>query len=817
MREPGLPKNEQQRLERLLAYDVLDTMPEQVYDDIVALAAHICQVPIALVSLVDKDRQWFKARFGLDAPETPRSISFCGHVVESGEMLQVEDSFEDERFFDNPLATGAPHVRSYTGAPLETSGGLVLGTLCVIDNEARKLSEAQVEQLTALSRLVMQQLELRMQIRHRELAEEREAEAARMEALYKRFFDISLDMLCIGGFDGYAKHLNEAWTETLGFTSDELKSKPFIEFVYEEDRSATEAQVAYLASGEKQSVRFRNRYQAKDGSHRWLQWTVAVDLEAAIVIAVARDVSKSVADEADLRTARDVAQQANKSKSTFLAQMSHELRTPLNSVIGFTNLLLKNKAKNLREKDLVYLDRIGSNGKHLLGLINDVLDLSKIEADHTELSRESVDLAALANSVTDSMASSFQEKGNRLSIVVPANVQPLDADPRRLKQILINLLGNANKFTDRGLVEIVVHVDSFGAPARIDVVDTGVGIPKEKLATIFEAFRQVDEGHDRTYEGTGLGLAIARSLCELHGFKLSVASELGAGTTFSIAFSESALVSGHVTQSGRFTPITDEVLSRAVKNSSLVGLGRTVLIVDDDSDTRLLVAKTIEDLGANVVTADTGQRGFEIARAVRPDLIVLDIGLPDVSGTQLLDWLVADPDLADIPTIVHSSFDEQPLERAVAIHGKPLNRETFQQELIKLLSPSLRVLIVEDDAGARDLLQAIVEGNGAAATVTSNGAAGLRALQTQEFDLVLLDLCMPDMSGFQLIEAYETSTSDVPPPIVVCTALDLSDDQRNLLSLSTHAVIEKGLQFGERLEAMVRTLMQREADEMGKR
>lgn len=817
MREPGLPKNEQQRLERLLAYDVLDTMPEQVYDDIVALAAHICQVPIALVSLVDKDRQWFKARFGLDAPETPRSISFCGHVVESGEMLQVEDSFEDERFFDNPLATGAPHVRSYTGAPLETSGGLVLGTLCVIDNEAKKLSESQVEQLTALSRLVMQQLELRMQIRHRELAEEREAEAARMEALYKRFFDISLDMLFIGGFDGYAKQLNEAWTETLGFTSDELKSKPFIEFVYEEDRSATETQVAYLASGEKQSVRFRNRYQTKDGSHRWLQWTVAVDYEAAIVIAVARDVSKSVADEADLRTARDVAQQANKSKSTFLAQMSHELRTPLNSVIGFTNLLLKNKAKNLRDKDLVYLDRIGSNGKHLLGLINDVLDLSKIEADHTELSRESVDLAALANSVTDSMASSFQEKGNRLSIVVPANVQPLDADPRRLKQILINLLGNANKFTDNGLVEIVVHVDSLGAPARIDVVDTGVGIPKEKLATIFEAFRQVDEGHDRTYEGTGLGLAIARSLCELHGFKLSVASELGAGTTFSIAFSESALMTGHVTPSGRFTPITDEVLSRAVKNSSLVGLGRTVLIVDDDSDTRLLVAKTIEDLGANVVTADTGLKGFEIARAVRPDLIVLDIGLPDVSGTQLLDWLVADPDLADIPTIVHSSFDEQPLDRAVAIHGKPLNRETFQQELIKLLSPSLRVLIVEDDAGARDLLQAIVEGNGAAATVTSNGAAGLRALQTQEFDLVLLDLCMPDMSGFQLIEAYEASTSDVPPPIVVCTALDLSDDQRNLLSLSTHAVIEKGLQFGDRLEAMVRTLMQREADETGNR
>ena len=804
MREPGVPENEKQRLERLLAYDVLDTMPEQVYDDIVALAAHICQVPMALVSLVDKDRQWFKARFGLDAAETPRSVSFCGHVVESGEMLQVEDSFKDERFADNPLVTGGPLVRAYTGTPLETSDGLVLGTLCVIDHEARKLSAAQLEQLTALSRLVMQQLELRMQIRQRELAEEREAEAVRMEAIYNRFFDISLDMLCIGGFDGFAKHLHDAWTETLGYTSEELKAQPFINFVYEEDRSATEAHVASLASGEKKNVRFRNRYLTKAGDHRWLQWTVAVDPVAAIVIAVARDITQAMEDAADLRATRDAAEQANRSKSTFLAQMSHELRT---------HLLMKNKAKNLRDKDLVYLERIGSNGKHLLGLINDVLDLSKIEADHTELAREEVDLAKLTQTVTDLMTSSFQEQGNRLNMVLPANMQTLDADPRRLKQILINLLGNANKFTHNGLVEVIVHADSLARPMRIDVVDTGVGIPKEKLATIFEAFRQVDEGHDRSYEGTGLGLAIARSLCDLHGFKVSVDSELGVGTTFSIALTSQPVPKWQVTPSGRFRPVVEDTPVLVEKVGTLAGLGRTVLIVDDDSDTRLLVAKTIEDLGGNVVTADTGRRGFEVARAVLPDLIVLDIGLPDISGEELLEWLVADPALAQIPTIVHSSSDTPQLQHAVAVHEKPLNRERFQEELVKLLSPSLRVLIVEDDADARDLLQSIVEGNGATATVTSNGEAGLRALQSHEFDLVLLDLCMPGMSGFQVIEAYEASKPKTATPIVVCTALDLSNDQRDSLSISTHAVIEKGLDFGDRLEAIVNSLMKRPANE----
>lgn len=414
MPAPEPPANEPERLAALARYHILDTLPELQYDEIVELAAFICGTPIALISFVDAHRQWFKASVGVEARETPRDVSFCGHVVAQGSTMIVEDAKQDERFFDNPYVVGEPHVNFYAGAPLATDDGYTLGSLCVIDRQPRQLGVEQREALEALARVVVRQLESQLH-------------------------------------------------------------------------------------------------------------------------------------EAELREARRAAEAANQAKSEFLAKMSHELRTPLNSVIGFTNLLRRNDKGKLDAKELMYLDKISRNGLHLLSLIDDLLDLSKIEAGHAQLELAPVELARLCAAVQDKLEGMISADGNVLRVAVPGGLAPIHADGRRLEQVLINLVGNANKFTKHGDIELCVVADPQRPSHawRIDVIDSGIGIPAAQLDVVFEAFRQASEGGARTHGGTGLGLAISRSLAQLHGFELGVASVVGEGATFYLRLDPAAPIPNH--------------------------------------------------------------------------------------------------------------------------------------------------------------------------------------------------------------------------------------------------------------------------------
>ena len=235
-----------------------------------------------------------------------------------------------------------------------------------------------------------------------------------------------------------------------------------------------------------------------------------------------------------LRAARDRAEEANRAKSTFLTNMSHELRTPLNSVIGFSKVMLKNKKGNLTASDLKYLDRICSNGTHLLGLINSILDLSKVEAGKMELELGDVDLAALIQETVDSLQGRLLERPIQLLSRVPDEATTVKTDADKLKQVMINLAGNSLKFTKEGSVTVALVVDGTGRPQRVDVIDTGIGIPADKLQTVFRAFQQADNSTRREYGGTGLGLAISRSLCDLMGYHITVSSTVGEGSVFSI-------------------------------------------------------------------------------------------------------------------------------------------------------------------------------------------------------------------------------------------------------------------------------------------
>ncbi len=292
------PENETARLDALQRYAVLDTFPEQEFDDLSRLAALICGTPIALVSLVDADRQWFKSKIGLEEPETPRDVAFCAHAILQPDVMVVPDALADERFRTNPLVTGAPNVRFYAGAPLITQEGYALGTLCVIDHVPRNLSPEQKDALKALSNLVVTQLELRRSVadlskamRERRLTEEE----------LDQLFTLSLDMLCIAGFDGYFKRINPAWEKVLGIPVEELLSKPYAEFVHPDDRDRTEAVAQRIDEGE-QAISFENRYRCADGSYRWLLWNATPSMEQKRVFAVARDITRSKEAERRLST-----------------------------------------------------------------------------------------------------------------------------------------------------------------------------------------------------------------------------------------------------------------------------------------------------------------------------------------------------------------------------------------------------------------------------------------------------------------------------------------------------------------------------------
>ncbi|MGJ8693684.1 MAG: ATP-binding protein [Thalassotalea sp.] len=475
--------DEKERLQALYGYNILDTEAEKVFDDLTLLASEICETPIALISLIDPNRQWFKAKVGIDAEETGREIAFCAHAIHESDIFEIVDASKDERFFDNPLVTGGPKIRFYAGAQLVTPSGYAIGTLCTISDKPNKLTERQRNALTILSREVISQMELRKNLKQAEIA--------------------------------------------------------------------------------------------------------------------------------------------NNFKTEFLSSMSHEIRTPLNAIIGFSQICLeKSQTMHLPAEFKGYLEDIDFSSQHLLGIINSVLDLSKIEAGQMEINNSWFRLNTFIAKICTMLQVKADDKGIDLSFTVDKELpEYLYLDERKLSQTLINLLNNSIKFTSSGK-KITLSANLNVQALEIIVEDQGIGIAKHEQTHLFNKFKQVGNAHS---EGTGLGLSITKSLVELMQGEIHLSSELNLGTTVNIIIP----INNPALPEELITPIPT---TESVNNQELIS--PEILIVEDNAINRKLANLMFNSIGHQVDFAEDGEISLQKVDSKNYDIIFMDIHMPGINGVE---------------------------------------------------------------------------------------------------------------------------------------------------------------------------------------
>jgi signal transduction histidine kinase/CheY-like chemotaxis protein len=502
----------------------------------------------------------------------------------------------------------------------------------------------------------------------------------------------------------------------------------------------------------------------------------------------------------ELQAANQELARANKLKSEFLANVSHELRTPLSAIIGFSQILLDGIDGPVNEEQQQDIVQVNKSGQSLLALINQILDLSKIEAGKMELSMERVDLPALINAVLDSISPLAQEKGLRIDTRFTPGLPAVEADAGRLKQILINLLSNAVKFTERGHIEVIAQPS--GRMVRIAVKDTGIGISAESQKVIFEEFVQGDGSSTRRHGGTGLGLSIVRKLVEMHGGAIAVVSEPGLGSTFT--FTVPAFAAG----AGAIGPTQRRPLRRPIQGLP----GGAILVVDDDPSVRQLISRHLEQEGWKTVQASNAADALQLAREARPILITLDIMMPDASGWWVLEKLKEEPQTAGIPVLVVTIVEDQRLVFALGASdylGKPYDRGALITKIHRLL-PTLegkRVLVVDDDPEARTMIGKILKDEHAEVVGATSGDEAMAMIAQTPPDLVLLDLMMPGMSGFEMVARLRAQPGGAAIPVMIVSAKELTAE--DVLTLNGHIqrFVAKGSIDPEGLTNAVRQML----------
>jgi PAS domain S-box-containing protein len=944
---PPLPPHEAARLAALRSLEILDTASEESFDELTALAASICQTPIALVSLIDEDRQWFKSRVGWTATATPRDVSFCAHTILERDLLIVPDASADERFANSPLVTSDPGIRFYAGAPLVTPEGHALGALCVIDRRPRELTAEQTQALRILSHQVVALVQTR-----RHLAELQQSEEALRagEQRFRTFVDHAADafflheegtarvldvnrraceslgytrdeLIGMNAFDFDPDHtparredllrqlaagktaafesrhrrkdgtvfpvevrarefregdrrflvslarditerkraeealrvsegrfrgtfenaavgiihtdaagrflrVNDKFCAIVGYSRDELLGKTFHDLTHPDDMAVGRDSFAALMGGTLASYALEKRYVRRDGSPVWVEIFVSLQRDAAgqpkYAIAAVQDISERKRLDGELRRAKEAAEAANRAKDEFLATVSHELRTPMNAILGMTELTLETE---LTDDQRQCLKTVKSAADNLLSIINALLDFAKIEAGKMELDEADFCLRAAVGDTLRALAVRAHKKGLELiSHVRPDVPDGLIGDAGRLRQVLLNLVGNAIKFTDEG--EVVVRVELDGdPPPRVDEVglrftvrDTGIGIPRDKQESIFRAFEQEDTSTTRKYEGTGLGLTIASRLVTLMGGQITVASEPGRGSTFTFT-----------ARFGR-QPHQPE---RLVGRPPVLLRELPVLVVDDNATNRRILEEWLRGWQMKVVAVPDAVAAMDAlwhgTASGRPyPLVLLDARMPDADGLALAAKIRERAELSATRIVLLSSASrpgDLARLRELRVNGhllKPVQQDELLETIYQAMSPGsggappaagpagqghptqapapsarpLRILVAEDNEFNAQLLEQLLVRRGHRVRLANNGREALSLAAQEPFDLLLLDVHMPELDGFQVARAVRERERAAGGhlPIIALTARSRKEDRERCLAAGMDDFLAKPVQ-----------------------
>ena len=741
MKPPASRTKEAERIAALRSYDILDTPSEPRFDALTKLAATILNAPIALITFVDTDRQWFKSRHGLDVPQLPRGVLLCGDVVTTGESLVVADTLQDPRFSDRPTADGSPTVRFYAGVPLRTPDGPVIGTFCAIDHEPRQLTGAEAEMLTLLAGQVVEilALERRQTKGEHHLRGELIERGARQVGMDLNQALAALDETteAILIFDPASlrfTYANNAAVNHLGYSTDELLEKTPFDFTPDFDEPRYRQLLEPLIAGPSHVTMFEAVHRHRDGH----DIPVEIDLRYSTppgdhprFISIVRDISER--------------KSVDRLKSEFVSIVSDELRTPLTAIRGSLGLVANGITGRLPPEAQEYVDIALSSCERLVRFINDILDIEKIRSGSSQLHNQRVDLVSVIKKAL--AAHQAYAAAHNVTLLFTTEVPGTEvlADEDRLLQILANLISNAVKFAGAGK-SVEISMIKGDNRIRVNVRDHGPGISDEFTKRIFERFTQEDSSNKRTKTGTGLGLSVAKTLIEAMRGEIGFETTPGRGTTF--FFDLPAL------------PALRELAHQSrPANHPREDNEQHVLVCEDDPDVAILIKKVLEQAGCNVHVAPTLKRARELLAAYRYRIVTLDLTLADGDASSLISEIGTYPINSDVPVIVISGADSGQLHKlepslVADVQQKPIDEGRLSKLVRSIVDQNekhVRVLHVEDDRDLRQLVKRLLpEDWEISEAVTVAQARTLLSAET--FDVVLLDLGLPDGDGETLLD-----------------------------------------------------------------